>query len=394
MRLVPPVAFALLIASSVIAWHVSAAPAGGKVLVLRTPNGGLQPEIAVDSSGTVHLVYLDGEPAAADVFYARSFDGGRRFSPAIRVNSEPGSAIATGSIRGAQIAIGRNGRVHVAWNGSARAIPGGSESHGAPGSPMLYARSNPDGTAFEPQRNLMTRTMNLDGGGSVAADGDGRVYVAWHAHPAGDDAPGEETRRLWMARSGDDGATFSAESLIESVPAGVCACCAVRLFAAPDGRLALMYRSVVERTRRDVQALVSADRGGTFRATRLDEWSVGACPMTSMSMALGRTLMGAWESEGQVHVGALDGSTPAAAPSETAVDAPVRKHPRIAIDRNGTMLLAWTEGTAWGRGGSIAWRAFTPDGTPAGAEGRQDGLPAWSFAAVIAQKDAGFVVLY
>jgi hypothetical protein len=36
----------------------------------------------------------------------------------LRVNSQQGSAIAAGAIRGAHLAVGRNGRVHVAWNGS------------------------------------------------------------------------------------------------------------------------------------------------------------------------------------------------------------------------------------------------------------------------------------
>ena len=41
-------------------------------------------------------------------------DGSATFSVPIKVNSLPGSAIAAGNIRGAHIAIGRNGRVHVA----------------------------------------------------------------------------------------------------------------------------------------------------------------------------------------------------------------------------------------------------------------------------------------
>jgi hypothetical protein len=45
-------------------------------------------------------------------------DQGVTFSSALKVNSHPGSAIAAGNIRGAHIALGRNGRVHVAWNGT------------------------------------------------------------------------------------------------------------------------------------------------------------------------------------------------------------------------------------------------------------------------------------
>ena len=46
---------------------------------------------------------------------------------------------------------------------------------------MLYSRLNDPGTAFEPQRNLLHETGGLDGGGTLAADGAGNVWVAWHA---------------------------------------------------------------------------------------------------------------------------------------------------------------------------------------------------------------------
>ena len=45
------------------------------------------------------------------------------------------------------------------------------------GAPMLYTRKNPMATAFEAQRNLITWAGGLDGGGSLAADANGRVYV-------------------------------------------------------------------------------------------------------------------------------------------------------------------------------------------------------------------------
>ena len=57
----------------------------------------------------------------------------------------------------------------------------------------------------------MHRTFYLDGGGSIGADKEGNVYVAWHA--TSEDAPeGEADRRLWVACSRDDGATFADEA--------------------------------------------------------------------------------------------------------------------------------------------------------------------------------------
>ena len=113
-----------------------------KVTLMRVPGGGIQPQIAMDAKGAIHLLFYNGDPQHGDLYYARSKDGGATFSTRLRVNSVPGSAIAVGNIRGGHLAIGKNGRVHVAWNGS----------QGGMRSPMFYARLNDAGTAFGPQR--------------------------------------------------------------------------------------------------------------------------------------------------------------------------------------------------------------------------------------------------
>ena len=74
-------------------------------------------------------------------------------------------------------------------------------------------------------------------------------------------------------------------------------------------------------------------------------------------------------------------------------DAKGRKHPRLAITPNGDMLMVWTEGTGWQRGGSLAWHLFDRDGKLIGDTHIQPGVPVWSFAAVAANPN-GFVVLY
>ena len=87
------------------------------VELLRTPDSGIQPQAVVDSQGTVHLIYYKGESGAGDIFYIKRAASASEFSKPIQVNSQRGSAIAAGSIRGAQLAVGKNGRVHVAWDG-------------------------------------------------------------------------------------------------------------------------------------------------------------------------------------------------------------------------------------------------------------------------------------
>ena len=148
------------------------------IRLYRVPKGGIKPQVALDENGTLHLVYYSGDAHHGDLFYARSKDGGANFSTFLRVN-RGNTAIAAGTIRGAQLALGKAGRVHVAWNGS---IDTGSlnQDSGKPGAPMLYTRLNDSGQAFEPERNLMLHSFGLDGGGAIAAGANGNVYVFWH----------------------------------------------------------------------------------------------------------------------------------------------------------------------------------------------------------------------
>jgi hypothetical protein len=397
MRTVRLVLFALL-ALVPRSGAIAVAPdARAAVTVVRVPHAGIQPQVVVDSRGVLHLLYFAGNPQAGNLFYVRSADYGQTFSAPIRVNSQDGSAIATGTIRGGQLAVGRGGRIHVAWNGSDAASPRGltNPANNQPSAPFLYARSNPEGTEFEPQRNLTRRSYGLDGGGSIAADAAGNVYAAWHAQPAGG-VGGEDHRRVWLARSTDEGATFRDEQEAWREPTGACGCCGVSLFAGSSNTLYLLYRAATSLTHRDIYVLRSGDKGASFRGSRVQPWEIAACPMSSMSLiASGSRVIGAWETAGQVYFGDVDTSgsriaSPAAAPAE----GPNRKHPRLAASASGAMLFLWTEGTAWARGGSLAWQVFDPAGHPAGPTGTAPGLPVWSFGAAAGRPDGGFVVFY
>ena len=365
--------------------------------LVRVPHDGIQPEVAVDARGVLHLLYFAGEPHAGNLFYVRSTDFGATFSNPVRVNSESGSAIATGTIRGGQLAVGRNGTVHVAWNGSDTATPRGllNPVMGRPGAPFLYTRSNADVTAFDPQRSLTHRSYGVDGGGSIAADGRGNVYAAWHALAAGG-ANGEDHRLVWMASSQDEGTTFTEEEPVWHEATGVCSCCALRLLVAPSNTLYLLYRSATATTHRDVYVLESTDRGRSFHGSLVQPWTIAACPMSSMSVASsGSRALGAWETAGQVYFGEIDADAariprPIAAPG----DAGTRKHPRLATNSKGDVLFVWTEGTAWARGGSLVWQLFDPRGKPTLTQGTNPGVPMWSFVAPIARPDGSFVVLY
>lgn len=361
----------------------------GKVTLLRVPNDGIQPQTAVDAKGTVHLIYFAGEPRGGDIFYVRSSDG-QRFSKPLRVNNQAGSAIAIGTIRGAHLAVGKGGRVHVAWMGADKAEPRGPSKS----APMLYTRLDDAGTAFEPQRNVIQKAHGLDGGGSVAADDEGNVYVAWHAPEP--DTRGEENRYVWVARSTDEGKTFSREEKANTDPTGACGCCGMGCFVDKKGTLFVLYRSASEVVHRDMYLLASTDKGSSFRGEKIHPWEVGTCPMSSMAFTeAAKGTVATWETDGQVYFSLRDRSTgklasPVAAPGT----AKGRKHSVVACGPSGDTLMVWTEGTGWNRGGSVAWQVFGKDGKPTDQKGRVAGVPTWSLVAAFVRPDGGWTILY
>lgn len=359
------------------------------VEIERVPDGGIQPHVAVGADGTVHLLYYKGESHAGDVFYVRRPAGEERWSDPVRVNSQSGSVIAAGTIRGAEMALGKGDRIHVVWNGSGQAEPKGPDGE----LPLLYTRLRDDGRGFEEQRNVVTSGYGLDGGGCVAADREGNVYVAWHGRGA---ERGEEHRRVYVARSTDDGATFSPEQPIDAGRAGACGCCGMQGTASRDGRVMFLYRSAEEGVNRDMYLLSSDDHGESFRSRVLDHWRIDACPMSSEAFVhTSSGMWGAWETRERVYFAPLgDRASGTVRPRAASEQGAKQKHPAFAVNSGDEVLLVWTEGTGWQRGGSFNWQLYDERGRATTTRGRSPGIPVWSFAAAYARPDGAFVILY
>jgi hypothetical protein len=385
------IAFALIVVTAFVALarystaNSSATPA---VTLLRTPDNGIQPQTVLDHNGVLHMIYFQGDAAAGDVEYVSRKPGQKDFSRPLRVNSEPADAIAVGTVRGPQMALGRNGRVYVIWFG---AHPDSADT--SKSMPVLFSRLNDSGGAFEPQCNLKQYSQGTDGGISVAADARGNVYAVWHAMGT---EPGEDHRRVYLARSSDDGKTFAREVPISPAELGACGCCGMRAFADERGSLFVLYRAAKQKIHRDMTLLVSTNQGQTFRDTTLGPWELNACPMSTAYLAeRGNQVFAAWETAGQVYFDSID---PASLKSSSSISAPGesnnRKHPAVVTSANGKVLLAWTEGTAWSKGGSLAWQLFDRAGKPVSAEGHAPGVPAWGLPSAFANPNGNFTIVY
>jgi hypothetical protein len=385
-----------LLVCLILTTPIFAASDAPTVTPLRAPLDGLQPRAAVDSNGAVHVVVFRGPIERGDLHYVRSKDGAKSFGAPLRITTDESRTRASSPASCAQLALGRGGRVHVAWNG----LPDAD----APAA-MYYARLDEKSSAFEAPRNVIGEHPGIEGGGAIAADGEGRVWVAWHA-PSKPDG-GEAERAVFAVQSGDDGKSFAAEQQISLDGTGVGACCNVLVFPHGSGTLGVVYRQARRGKfgdrvfhARDTLFYSKGPAGVGYRA--LDEWEAPTCAPTSYSFAASPSgPLVAYETDGAVHwlrpsVGVEP--TPTVTPPG---DSKARRSPTVAINPKGEVLLAWIAAPSPSASsdattsGVLEWCVFAADGAPLEkSAGRREGASTSTVPAAVALGSGEFVLFY
>ena len=178
----------------------------------------------------------------------------------------------------------------------------------------------------------------------------------------------------------------------------------MRALVDSKGALYVLYRAAGNNVNRDSMLLVSTNKGAKFQSATLHPWKIGMCPMSSYALAESDgAVRAAWETNEQIYYSSIEQIYPASLqPARIKLSAPVaapgkgdnRKHPVLATNAQGEVLLAWTEATGWNKGGSLAWQVYDKDGQPTEAKGRADGVPVWGLLSALARADGSFVLIY
>ncbi|HEX7860364.1 MAG TPA: hypothetical protein VF773_08575 [Verrucomicrobiae bacterium] len=373
---------ALLVALAFTASHAA------QIRFERVPENGIQPQAIVETNRRVHLLFFKGDAMGGDVFYTMRNSEEKEFGSTMKVNQQPGSVLAAGTMRGPQMAIGKYGRAHVVWmggNGADKVVVGGEKT-----TPLLYARLSESKRQFETERNILTHIGGLDGGQAIAADQKGSVYVIWHGAPP--HVEGEEERGLYVARSTDGGTTFEREEKAKLPKKGSCACCGIRAITDGSDALHVLFRSAEAGVNRPQLWLRSEDQGKSFEIMQEHPWTTATCPASSMGFSVaGNRIAASWETNGRVVGGVYH---PKVMEELKTASNGKQKHPRVALNKRGETLLTWVEDVGWGTEGTLAVQLFDVNGRAVGETSKKLKLPAWSFGAPYAQANGDFVVLY
>jgi len=289
----------------------------------------------LDAEGTIHVLYNSDDGPR----YAKSTDGGESWSAAIPVVDE--QARKPGLVfEAADLAVGKNGRVHVAMSTNAwkLKLP---ENEWA----FFYATLAPGANSFSPTRNLNHQPSE---GFSLAADTKGNVTACWLSD------------KLYASVSHDDGATFDAAREIDA-QFNPCNCCTTNATYGKDGRLAVLYREETN-DERDMYVVLWDQKSDQVSRHRISTtlWKVDACPMSyyTITAKADGGYLAIWPTKENIYFAHLDSEGRQRQPGEIKTSGTFQM-------RTGVLALPAEDGTTlvvWKNKGQLHWQPYDSDG--------------------------------
>jgi hypothetical protein len=154
-----------------------------------TWNSGLSywADIAVDSSGHLHVVWADRTPGSWNIFYKKSTDGGATWTASTRLTWDPVGGL------GPVIAADSSGHLYLVWYG-----------YTAGNDEIYYKRSTDGGATWTASRRLtwMSGRSHIP---TLAVDLSDGLHIVWQ-----DDTPSDLYPEIYYKKSADAGATWTA----------------------------------------------------------------------------------------------------------------------------------------------------------------------------------------
>jgi len=140
-----------------------------------SPARSSHPDIAVEGSGAIDIVWLDSRSGdtCPDIFVSRSTDNGSNWSAPLDVSNTPGVSSEPA------LAIGAGDSIHVVWidttSGAKR--------------PDVFYSSSADGAKTWTSAFNLSDTPGVSSHPAIAADIEGGVHVAWKDTTSGETRP-------------------------------------------------------------------------------------------------------------------------------------------------------------------------------------------------------------
>src|SRR6267378_3895083 len=156
------------------------------------PGASYYPQFAVDSQGSINIVWLDQSPGYNAVFFSRSTDGGATFSTPQNLSNSPAGSSSP------QIAVD-SGNINVVWVDN------------TPSNYQIFFSGSIDGGAtFSTPKNISNDPRGAADAPYMTVDSGDNINVAWvvRVFPS----------IIFFSRSSDGGVTFSTPVALSTYP--------------------------------------------------------------------------------------------------------------------------------------------------------------------------------
>ncbi len=312
-----------------------------------------KPSIGVDRDGVLYVVWRDGRNGNADIFFAKSTDGGESFSKNIRLNDDRGVAYQGNPA----IAVDPSGTLYVVWSDNRD----GNDD-------IYFTISHDKGESFAPNFRLNDdRQKAPQSHPTIALGPKGELYVAWEDYR-------NQQSDIYFTRSTDGGKSFSTNIRINDdggnapqiSPSITVAGLGVVLLAWADfrnGSVTLppptpatgeQYRwELARQGNGDIYVARSSDGGATFSANRRINDDNGSAPQAFPSLTAneqGRVTL-AWEDyrEGRAQIYMVKSADAGVAftsnfkVNDDGTNQAGHFHPSVTEDPQGRSYVIWTD---------------------------------------------------
>lgn len=285
------------------------------------------PAISMGLKGEIYVAWTvprEGAAFGAELIFSRSRDGGKTFSPAVKVSDSPQPASAGFE----SMAVGPDGAIYLAWLDGREKATAGSATY--------FAVSRDGGKSFSPN-------IKIDGNScpccrtALAIAPDGTIYAVWRKVFAND------VREMVAASSRDGGKTFSAAAIAGNdkwVIAG-CPHRGAGLGVDNAGKLHIIWYSEGA-GKPAIYYAVSEDRGATFTKEEIAV-TPGFFPDHPALAVAGGTVYLAWEEVTPVFGNIMFKAASSAAPQRLNDGVRKSSSPVVVTNADGAVAVAWSK---------------------------------------------------
>lgn len=235
----------------------------------------ISPCIAVDASGKIHVAWEDYRNENADIYYCTSSDGGQTFSPSVRVDDTGSATSYQGS---PAIAVAPGGSVYIAWSDSRN----GNDD-------IFFARKIPYTAGFSINVQVNDSSDSAQTNPAIAFSPDSIIHVAWVDYRNG-------YSDIYCSRSTDFGTTFEKNLKITDYAFGYAS--APSIAAGSDSSVHIVW-SDTRTSFAHIYYSKSVDSGKSFgNSVRVDDTQDTSAQQFAPSVTV--------DSAGKIHVAFYD----------------------------------------------------------------------------------------